>query len=62
MPAARANLARQILQALSEGQPVSTDDALQLRNWAVQPDDALLTLEEIARRILIHEENRDAAP
>lgn len=31
-------------------------DALQLRNWAISPEDAMLTLEEIAYRILSHRE------
>jgi len=34
------------------GQRVPTHDALQLRNWANNPEDAMLPLEEIARRIL----------
>ena len=43
----RAELARRVLQALKDGQSVSVDDALQLRNWAVTPEDALLPLEQI---------------
>ena len=56
----RAELARLVLQMRQEGQPVPTDYALQLRNWAVSPEDALLSLEEIARRILNWEENSNA--
>jgi hypothetical protein len=55
---ARAQLARRVLRALaSSGESVSTHDALQLRNWAATPEDAMLPLREIALRILI-EENR----
>jgi hypothetical protein len=32
-------------------------DAIQLRNWAVRPEDSVLTLEEIARRILGRDED-----
>jgi hypothetical protein len=53
----RAELARLVLQMLQEGQPVPTDYALQLRNWAVSPEDAMLSLEEVARRITELEEN-----
>jgi len=53
---ARAELARQVLNTLTRGQSVSTHDALQLRNWAVSPEDAMLRLEEIAHRILSQEE------
>ena len=57
MPSARAELARLVLQMIKDGQPVPTHDALQLRNWAVHAEDAVLSLEEVARRILSHEEN-----
>jgi len=53
----RGELARRVLQMLQNGQTVPTHDALQLRNWAVHPDDAMLPLEDIARRILRQEEN-----
>jgi hypothetical protein len=49
---ARAELARRVLQMLRDGQPVPTHEALQLRTWAIVPEDALLPLEEIALRIL----------
>jgi hypothetical protein len=52
----RAELARLVLHPLKQGQPVPTEDALQLRDWAVTPEDAMLALEEIARRILSEEE------
>ena len=42
---------------LERGDPVPAEDALQLRNWAVRQEDAVLPLEEIARRILSREEN-----
>src|ERR1035438_8233584 len=44
---AKAELARRVLETLAQGHPVSTHDALQLRNWAVRPEDSVLTLEEI---------------
>jgi hypothetical protein len=53
---ARAKLARLVLQTLASGHPVPAHDALQLRNWAETPEDAMLTLEEIALRILSQEE------
>jgi len=55
----RAELARRVLQALKDGQSVSVDDALQLRNWAVTPEDALLPLEQIAVHIIREEENQN---
>jgi hypothetical protein len=54
METARAKLARQILEMLAHGHNVPESDALQLRNWAVHPEDAMLPLEEIAYRILKH--------
>jgi hypothetical protein len=56
---ARAELARLVLQMLREGKLVSVDDALQLRNWAVTPEDAMLPLEQIALHILREEENQN---
>jgi hypothetical protein len=52
-------LARLVLQVLRDGHSVSVDDALQLRNWAVTPEDAMLPLEQIALHILREEENQD---
>jgi hypothetical protein len=53
---ARTELARLVLQMLEEGNPVPPQDALQLRGWALTPEDAVSPLEEIARRILSHEQ------
>jgi len=55
---ARAELARLVLQTLKEGQTVPVHDALQLRNWAVTPEDAMLPLEQIALHILREEKNQ----
>jgi len=55
MPSVRAELARLVLEMIREGKPVPVHNALQLRNWAVRPEDAILPLEEIARRILLQE-------
>jgi hypothetical protein len=60
MEAARIELARQILNMLTHGDPVPPHDALQLRNWAVHPEDAIFSLEEIAYRILTEEDNSSA--
>jgi hypothetical protein len=49
---ARTELARRVLEALAQGYPIPFNDAIQLRNWAERPEDALLTLAEIAARIL----------
>ena len=58
MPSARAELARLVLQMIRDGHPVPFHDALQLRNWAVCQEDALLPLEEIAYRILRQEKEK----
>ena len=55
MDSDRAELARRILDVLAKGDPVSFHDAIQLRNWAVCPEDAMLSLEDIAHRILKQE-------
>ena len=57
---AKAELARRVLETLAQGHPVSTHDALQLRNWAVRPEDSVLTLEEIAHCILEQDEDPKA--
>ena len=44
MPSVRAELAWLILQMLKEGHSVPMQDALQLRNWAVCPEDVALPL------------------
>jgi hypothetical protein len=54
MESEREELARLALDRLSHGHPISERDALQLRRWAMNPADAMLPLEEIARRILKH--------
>jgi hypothetical protein len=46
---------------LCDGQPIPSQEALELRYWAVDPEDAMLPLEELARRILIREENQKSA-
>ena len=56
---ARTGLARLVLQVLWDGQQVPVEDALQLRNWAVTPEDAMLPLEQIALHILREEENQN---
>ena len=56
----KAELARRVLEMLVHGDPVPTLDALQLRKWAVRPQDAVLPLEEIANRVLNHEERKNA--
>jgi hypothetical protein len=60
MDSARTELARQVLNLLTHGEPVAKHDALQLRNWAIHPDDAMLSLEEIAYRILKHQDHSNA--
>jgi hypothetical protein len=56
---ARTELARLVLQTLALGESVSTYDALQLRNWAVTAEDAMLPLEQIALHILREEESQN---
>jgi hypothetical protein len=56
---ARAELAQRVLHMLKAGESVSSQDALQLRNWAVSSEDAVLPLEEIALRILSDESEAD---
>lgn len=51
----RTALARQVLDMLTHGHPVPAQDAFRLRNWALHPDDAMLSLDEIAYRILKRE-------
>jgi hypothetical protein len=52
----RVELARRVLETLAEGHRVSTSDAFRLRYWALRPEYSMLTLEEIAIRILAHGE------
>jgi hypothetical protein len=51
----QAELARRVLKLLAGGQPLSADDAVQLRIWSVRPEDTFLPLEDIARGILDQE-------
>jgi hypothetical protein len=55
---AKAKLARALLENIAQGRLRSVDDAIQVRDWAVCPEDSLLSLEEIAQRILDPEESR----
>jgi hypothetical protein len=57
---ARAELARRVLMNLAQGCLVSANDALQLRFWAVRPEDSVLTLDDIAHRILDQDEDLKA--
>jgi hypothetical protein len=59
----RVELARRVLETLAHGHRVSTFDAFQLRNWALRPEDSMLTLAEIAISILAYGEgsSSDAA-
>jgi hypothetical protein len=58
VPSARATLAQRLLRILEHGQSVSSTHALQLRNWAISHDDAVLPLEELAHLILSQEEEQ----
>jgi CheY-like chemotaxis protein len=60
MDSARAQLARRILEALARGETVSTDDAIQLRNWAARPKDITLPLEQIAHHIVVQQVSGEA--
>jgi hypothetical protein len=59
---AQAELARRVLQTLAGGDSVSTLDALQLRTWALTPENAVLSLEAIAMLILSEEGNSEPDP
>jgi hypothetical protein len=43
---------------LTSGYTVPISDALQLRNWAATPEDAMLPLREVALRILSQEHRK----
>jgi hypothetical protein len=58
----RAELARLVLQTLASGDSVPALDALQLRTWALTPEDAMLSLEAIALLILSEAENSEPDP
>lgn len=49
MDSARAELARRVLDTLAKGDIVPFHDAIQPRNWAIHPEDAMLSLAEIAQ-------------
>jgi len=49
---ARVRLARDVLAMLAHGHSIPFIDAMQLRAWAIERDDALLPLGDIALRIL----------
>ena len=48
----RIELARRILDAIAQGLPVPSEDAIRLRNWANNPTEALANIEDVARSIL----------
>ena len=52
-------MARRLLKAFVNGYSVSFNDAVQLRNWASSPEDAMLSLDGIARQILKQESGRN---
>jgi hypothetical protein len=60
MDSRRTALAWRILEMISHGHTIPFDDAIQLRNWAITPEDAMLPLEEIARAILGETKNPNA--
>lgn len=48
----QAELAQRVLNLLADGAQLSADEAVQLRLWAVRPEDSFLRLEDIAKGIL----------
>jgi hypothetical protein len=56
----RTECARRVLKAMADGVSVSTEEAIQLRNWANNSHDAMGSIEEIARNILKEERNMHA--
>jgi hypothetical protein len=60
MISARTELAGRVLQILRDGGLVTTEEALQLRNCAVTQEDGLLSLEEIASRILREDRGKES--
>lgn len=61
MDSHRAQLARRVLEDLAHGNLVSFNGAIQLRNWAVRPEDIWLPLTEIACRILYQDDDAPEA-
>ena len=51
----QVELALRVLNLLGDGQRLSADEALQLRLWAVRPEDTFLPLKDIAKGILDQE-------
>ena len=58
----QAELARRALNLLTSGQQLSADQAVQLRLWAVHPEDTFLPLEDIANGILAAESKPSDLP
>ena len=56
MRSEKADVAKRVLKAIDAHTPISERDAFQLRYW-VSPEEALLPLNEIARRIWRRESN-----
>jgi hypothetical protein len=56
MRSEKADVAIRVLKAIDAHTPISERDAFQLRYW-VSPEEALLPLNEIARRIWRRESN-----
>jgi hypothetical protein len=56
MRSEKADVAIRVLKAIDAHTPISEKDAFQLRYW-VSPEEALLPLDEIARRIWRRESN-----
>jgi len=58
MGSEQVELARHVLKMIEAGQPIPSQDALQLRHWAPTPEDRMRSLAEIARGILGWQERR----
>lgn len=60
MRSEKADVAMRVLKAIKSRTPVPEQDAFQLRYW-VTTEEALLSLGEIARRVLRRESNSKTA-
>ena len=60
MAGQREQLAQRVLDQIARGSQIAEHDAFQLRNWALSPTDAVLSLEQIALRILGREDRTKA--
>jgi hypothetical protein len=60
MRSEKADVALRVLKAIDAHMPVSEKDAFQLRFW-VNSEEALLPLDQVARRILRRESNSQTA-